>query len=221
MLLRVGWGHRAFAFRSIGHAPDVEELLGHVQIQAISSHPVQLAQCQFQFLMPRRLHDRAAVVVVRVAFEEDLVEMPGALLGNLQPFVFARGLVVGDGALVHVAQVVEFMAVDDPGVRPLAHLLRPSDSADMRYIQVAIVLLGLGDHVDDFVQLLFEGGIGFDHQQIGGSFHHLVQSPKKQSDGETAIHRLAHAGSCRNGGDFPPPARSASARVELSIRPGV
>ncbi len=134
--------------------------------------------------MSRRLIHRTAVVVVRIAFEEDLVEMPGALLGDLQPFVFARGPVVGDGALVHVAHVVQFVAVDDPGVGRLAHLLRPGDSADVRDVQIAIVLLGLGDHVDDFVQLLFEGGIGFDHQQIGGSLHHLVQIRRNEAMGK-------------------------------------
>ena len=54
----------------------------------------------------------------------------------------------------------------------------------MRYVQVAIVLLGLGDHVDDFVQLFFESGIGLDHQQIGGSFHHLVQIRRHEAMGK-------------------------------------
>ena len=49
------------------------------------------------------------------------------------------------------------------GEPAIAHLLRPCDSADMRDVEVAILMLRLGDHIDDFVQLSFEGGIGSDH----------------------------------------------------------
>ena len=74
----------------------------------------QLDKRQFYLLMSRCLIHGFASVVVRVALEEHVVDVSRALLGYLQPLVFARGLIVSHGTLVHVSHVVELVTVHNP-----------------------------------------------------------------------------------------------------------
>ena len=71
--------------------------------------------------MTRRLPDRFAAVVFRVALEEDLVDVLRAFLGDLEQLVLARRAIIGNGRLVQMTDIVELVTVNHEGVRRVSH----------------------------------------------------------------------------------------------------
>ena len=71
--------------------------------------------------MSRGLTDGLAPIVFGVSLEKHPVDVLGILLRNLEQLVLAGSQVVGDGGLVEVAHVVEFVAVYDEGVGLVPH----------------------------------------------------------------------------------------------------
>ena len=84
VLLRVGRRHHPFTVRYIRHAADLEELASHVEIKLLAGDSVQLDKGQLHFLMSGSLTNRLAVVVIWVAFKDDLINMLGTLLDDVQ-----------------------------------------------------------------------------------------------------------------------------------------
>ena len=84
VLLGVGWRHDALAIRDISDAPDLEKLSRHVEIELLASDPIEFHESQLEFLMSRRLLNGLAVVVLRIALKEDVVDMLSALLRDLK-----------------------------------------------------------------------------------------------------------------------------------------
>ena len=110
--------------------------------------------------MTRRLPDRFAAVVFRVALEEDLVDVLRAFFGDLEQPVLARRTVIGNRRLVQMANIVELVAVNHEGVgRVTHHVLGATHSGGVRGIKVAVFFLGPGDDPGQLIKLGFQARV--------------------------------------------------------------
>ncbi len=82
----------------------VEEILGLVEIFLVAGDEIEFRQGHFRYLMPRYACHLAWIVA---DFAADAV---GIFDGYVEEVAFAGGLIVGDGSLHHVPEVVELMA---------------------------------------------------------------------------------------------------------------
>ncbi len=131
MLLCVFRCVHSFSVRDECDPADIEEPLGHIQVEGISCAAVKLAESQFYLFVSGSLVDGLAVIIVRVPFEKYLVHVTGALFGDFQKIVLSRGLIIGDGRFVEVSHVVKFMAVDHMRIGAGPHLTGVRIAADM------------------------------------------------------------------------------------------
>jgi len=144
----------------------IQEELGQVEIFLLPGQAVQLDQPQLHLLMPRH-----GVQGVRA---EDPADQVGGAPGDIQEGALAGGLVVGDRALKHVAEVVQLVAHEQVrpagragGLRRMLRVDRP------RGVEVAVRLLGGGDLLDDAVDVSFQRRIRLHLQGVGRPFDHL------------------------------------------------
>ena len=94
----------AVLIRTAGVAAFVQEELGLVQILLVARHQVELGQCHFGNLVSRHAHH------LSFAFANLAAHAVGIADGDVQEVALARSLVVRNGTLYHVSQVVEFVA---------------------------------------------------------------------------------------------------------------
>ena len=107
--------------------------------------------------MTGSLPDGFAPVILGVANEKDLINVPGIFLRYLEQFVFAGGLVISDGCFVEMAHVVKLVAVHDEGIRFIAHHVPlRAYPRGVGGIKVTVRFLGGSDDVDDPVELGFQ-----------------------------------------------------------------
>ena len=130
----------------------VEKELGQVEVGPLAGHPVELGQPDLDLLVAGE-----AAPLVRSGAER-AEEKRGVLLGDGQERALSRGLEMGDGRFVHMADVVELVA--DAEVRPalgtgaggrMGRVVGPGRE------EIAVRLLGLGDEGDEIVEGLFRG----------------------------------------------------------------
>lgn len=175
VLLGVGGGVDAGAIGDEGDAADFEEPAGHFEVERVAGVIGEFDQADFDFLVSGGLVDGFALVVIGVTEEEGAVDVLGAFYGDLEEFGFTGGLGVGDGGFVEVADVVEFVGVDDVAIGAWAHFVFVDGAGDMGDVEVAVVLLGGGDDIDDGVHLFFDVGVGFGLDHESGAFHDFVE----------------------------------------------
>ena len=106
VLLSVSRRHDTFTVWHVGDAAYLEKLPRHIQIERLAGDTIQLDQRQFQFLMAGSLADRFAVVVPRIANEEDVVDMLGTFLGDIEQLFLSSRLVLGDRRLIQMPDVI-------------------------------------------------------------------------------------------------------------------
>ena len=70
--------------------------------------------------MARSLHHRFSIVVGRIAFEENTVDVLGTLFRYIKPFTLACSTIVGHSSLIHVPHVIQLVAVQDVLVASLS-----------------------------------------------------------------------------------------------------
>ena len=145
-----------------------------------------------------------------LAGAEGLVEQVGGLERDVEQRPLAGGLVVRDGRLVEMAEVVELVAVHllqfpalraGPGVR-----VGGIDGAGG--VEVAVRLLRRGDLRDQAVDVGFELGIGLHAERVGGALDDLVEVG--------VVERIARRRLVRRRSS---PRSAAAARSKLSTRP--
>ena len=152
---------------AFGLAAGVDEELGQVEVLPRAGDAVELDQADLDLLVPGRIGPFART--------EFLGHEVGALDGDGQQVLLARGLVVRGRGLVQVPKVIELVAHVE--VRPtfLAQPVLRRRAADRpRRVEVAVGLLGGGDLGDETVDMLIELGVGVRRQGIGGRFDDLV-----------------------------------------------
>jgi hypothetical protein len=139
--------------------PLVEEEFGQLEVGAIARDPIKLGEPDLDLLVPGE-----GPLFARPERPDQKV---GVLDGDIQETPLPRGQVMGRGRLVHVADVVEFVA--DPQVGPalLSRARRGVKGIDRSVgIDVSVRLLGLADDEDQVVQPFLEAVIGVEHQRI-------------------------------------------------------
>jgi len=161
--------------RNIRHPADIQKTFGHIQIQPLARIMIQLHQPQLDFLMPRRLVDGLAVIIVGVSLKEGLVDMPGALFRNIQQFGLAGRLRIRYGRFIKMTYIIQLVAVEHITVRTRPHFAHNRIAADMRNIQIAIRLLGPGNNIDNPIHGRLNLGIRLGGNHQCRPFHHLIQ----------------------------------------------
>ena len=106
MLLGILGRDGAFSFGTVGDAPDIDKFFRHRKVEAVAGYTEKLDQRQFDFLVSGCLVDRFAIVVVGISFKEHFVDMAGVGFSYPQPFIFAGGLIIGDGAFIHMTHII-------------------------------------------------------------------------------------------------------------------
>jgi hypothetical protein len=146
----------------------VQQELRERQVARVAGHPVELDEAHLGDLVPGpdRLLSRTKRPVQQLRRPES----------HVQQAALAGGLVVRHRRFVEVTQVVELVAVHllaDPAL-----ITRPAVRAHgvdgPGRVEVAVLLLGGGDLLDETVQVRFQLGIGLDAQRVGGALDHLV-----------------------------------------------
>ena len=149
-------------------ASNVEKELGQIEILLVARRSVEPCQAHFDDLVPGRFAELVG--------PEDRREIVGVLDRDIEERPLAGRLVMGNGRFVHVARVVEFVAMVEflPTLvaKPLFQVLRVVGSA---CVEIAVVLLGPGDRGDQIVDVLVQLGVGFHGQGIRGAFGDLVR----------------------------------------------
>ena len=148
VLLGIKRRHKTVAFRTIGYPPDVEEFFRHIQIESVTRYAVEFTECQFDLLMSRRLHNRFAVVIGRIAFEKDPIDVSGVFNGYIQESSFARGLIISCRSLVKVPNVVKFMAIYDLRIGLVAYPEWIETTTGVAYEEVPVFLLSPADDIN-------------------------------------------------------------------------
>ena len=105
------------AFRITSDTSYIDKLPCHIKIKLLPRRLVQLYQRKLNLLMSGSLHDRFAVIVGRIAFKEDLVDMACALFCDIEPFTLAGSLIIGYRSFIHMAHIIKFMTCPDTGIR--------------------------------------------------------------------------------------------------------
>ena len=98
--------------------------------------------------MSRRLHDRFAVVIGRIAFEKDPIDVSGVFNGYIQESSFARGLIISCRSLVKVPNVLKFMAIYDLRIGLVAYPEWIETTTGVAYEEVPVFLLSPADDIN-------------------------------------------------------------------------
>ena len=148
----------------------VQEELGFVQVLLFTGCKVELGKGHFGNLVTG---DHAGLSGTGAHFTYHAVCV---LDCDVQEIALAGGLVMGDGALYHVAKVVElvaqFLVLDPAAVSgPLMGMLRIHGAGG---VKVTVGFLGCGHYCQDavYICLQFFVGVGLEH--IGSAFYGFV-----------------------------------------------
>ena len=158
-----------------GAAP-VEEVLGELQVARLAGRAVELAEGELDLLVSGH------GLELRRAGAERPVDEVGRTDRDVEKRPLPRDLMVGDGRLVHVADVVELVAevaVAPPrgphhAVVRLAVLLPIGEAERAGRVEIAVRLLGLCDQVDQVVQVLLELRVRMRRERVGRTLDDLV-----------------------------------------------
>ena len=148
----------------------VEEELGLIQVFPVARHEIEPCQGHLRNLMAGYPHQ---LPLARPDLAAHAVGIPD---GDVQEVAFARGLVVGDGPLHHVPQVVELMAQFLHLLPPLAPgpLVRVLGVHRAGSIEVTVRLLGRGHDFQHAVDIGFQLLVGIGLQQVARPLDGLV-----------------------------------------------
>ena len=161
VLLSIGWSHHPFAVRHVSYATDLKKLPSHIQVQLLTGNSVELYESEFNFLVTRRLSNGFPVVVSGITFEKHLVNVLSTFFGDIQESVFSRRSVIRDSSFVEMANIVEFMAMDNEAVGSVSHhVLRFTNSGRVRRVKVPIFMLSSLNQFGKFVQRCFKFRVG-------------------------------------------------------------
>ena len=158
-----------------GAAP-VEEVLGELQVARLAGRAVELAEGELDLLVSGH------GLELRRAGAERPVDEVGRTDRDVEKRPLPRDLMVGDGRLVHVADVVELVAevaVAPPrgphhAVVRLAVLLPVGETERAGRVEIAVRLLGLCDQVDQVVKVLLELRVRMRRERVGRALDDLV-----------------------------------------------
>ena len=130
-----------------------QKMTGQIEIARVACRAIEFAEGEFDFLMAgNRLK-------LRRARAERAFDQIRATDGDVQQLALSRDVIVGDGGLVHMADVVQLMAgraVAPAGgahhaVVRLAVLRTVVETCRTGRVEIAVGLLRGGDDVDQFV----------------------------------------------------------------------
>ena len=144
----------------------VQEEPGQVEILPVAGDSVKLAEPDLDLLVSGK--------GAPLPRPEGANEQVGIFEGNVEEAALAGRDMVGDGRLIHVADVIELVA--DPQVRPALRSrarCRVLGVDGARREHVPVRFLGLADDGDEFIQLLPEFLVGIGAKRIGGCLHRL------------------------------------------------
>ena len=178
MLLRIVRGLHTLAIGRVGHTTNVDKLLCHIEIQLLARGLIQLHQRQLNLLVTRGLHNGFAIVVGRVALEEDFIYMAGVLLRHVQPLALARSTVVCHSTFVHMTHVVQLVAVIDVRIWSFARTVARITQVrghNMMLIKITIRGLRCGNDVDNLIHLTLQRLILLQREQICRTLHNLKE----------------------------------------------
>ena len=152
---------------AVGLAALVEKELREIEEATLPGRAVELHQADFDLLV--------AGNVAHPAGPEDAVDQFRVADRHLQQGALAGGLVVGDGGLVQVTDVVQLMADQQvrPAREPLPFGFHPGGVDGAGGVEVAVLLLGAGDLGDEVVEVGIELGVAAEAQRAGGSLDHF------------------------------------------------
>ena len=126
---------------------------------------------------------------------EDAVHHVRAADGDVEERALAGDLVVGHGGLVHVADVVELVAVGEMAPAggahhaavPRAAVLGEVVAKGAGGVEVAVRFLGLGDVSDEVVEILLELGVWVRGERVGRALDDLVHVGVVERDAAEAM----------------------------------
>ena len=153
-----------------GLATIVEEELGLVEVFLVACNEVELGECHLCNLMTR--HDAGLSRVRTYLFTYHI----GIADGDVEELTATSSLIVSDGSLYHVSEVVELVAqvflLAPAGVAsPLMGLTRILGA---RGIEIAVRLLSRGNHVEHRVDIGYELLVRIGLQDVTGALDGLV-----------------------------------------------
>ena len=164
--------------------------MGEGEVARVAGHAVELDE--------PHLGDLVAGPDALLAGPEGAVEQVRGLEGHVEERPLAGRLVVGDGGLVEVAEVVELVAVlllELPALlaRPVVRALGVDGA---RGVEVAVRLLGGRDLRDERVEVGLELRVGLHAQGVGRPLDHLVDVGVVEgiAGGGLVLERLAAEG---------------------------
>ena len=148
----------------------VEEELRLIEILALASDEIEFAKCHLGDLMSRH---HAGLSRFGSHLTDDTV---GVAYGDVKEVAASRGLIVCDGSLYHMSEVIELVAeilfFRPPLVAsPLMRMLRVLCSGS---IEITVGLLRTADDRDHAVDIVSQFGVGIGLENIAGSLNGLV-----------------------------------------------
>ena len=154
-----------------GLATIVEEILGKVDVLLLASNEIQTGHRHLCNLVARHHRHLSGV---RTHLTDGTVSIAA---GDIEELTLARGLIIGNGTLDHMSEVIQLMTqvlVHAPALitGPLMRLLRVLRTCG---IEVSVRLLCRADHIDDGVTVGLQFLIRIGLQDIGRTFERLVR----------------------------------------------
>ena len=143
-------------------AAHVDEELGEVEVFLVAGGTVESDEADLDFFVAGHVGELSGVGA------EYLGDEVGVLDSDVEEVSFAGGLVVGDGCFVHMAHVVEFMAVIQAGPAGIA-TVAAFGAGGLGGVEIAVFFLGGGELGNEIVEVLIQFGIVFECQCVGGS----------------------------------------------------
>ena len=148
----------------------VKEELRLVQVLAVARHDIEFGQGHFGYLMAGHTYQ---LPLLRTDFTTHAV---GITDGNIQKVPFSRGLVMRNGTLHHVTEVIKLVAqvlyfFPTLAARPFVRMLGIHRAAR---VQVAIRLLRCRHNDQHAVDIRFQFLVRIGLQQIACAFYRLV-----------------------------------------------
>ena len=140
-----------------------DEVFCLVKINLLASHPVKLHQRKFDFLMSR--------VASLLAFSctKYTTDKICILSGNVQEFLLASGLIIGNCCFDHMSGCVQFVALHQVGP-----LLRGGIDGKIG-VQVTVWLLGFPDQVNDLIRQRFQVLSSAACYSVGNGFQPFIK----------------------------------------------
>ena len=160
----------AVLIRAFGAAALVEEELGLVEVFLVACNQIEFSQCHLGNLMTG--HTLQLIFIRTNGFADAI----GITDGDVEEIALACGLIVGDGALDHVTEVIElvtevFHLVPAMFASPLVGMFRILRTGR---VEIAVGFLCGSHEVDDAVDVVFHLLVGIGLQQVGGSLDGFV-----------------------------------------------